>query len=92
MGLWFLKRGKFIVAEEYFKKAIATITERNSNPPEGELFFNLGIALEYQGKDDEAFEAFYKAAWNYAWKAASYFHLARLALKVRNYKKRRVFH
>ena len=91
MGLWFLKRGKFTVAEEYFKKAIATITERNSNPPDGELFFNLGIALEYQGKDDEAFEAFYKAAWNYAWQAASYFHLARLALKVRNYERAEFF-
>ena len=31
-----------------------------------------------QGKIDEAYDAFYKAAWNAAWQDASYFEIARI--------------
>jgi len=64
VGLWLLKRGQFAKAESYFRTAIKTITKRNPNPYDGEPYFNLGLSLKLQGRSDEAFDAFYKAAWN----------------------------
>jgi tetratricopeptide (TPR) repeat protein len=79
LGLWYLRRGKFQQSEPYFRKAIATLTQRNPNPYEGEPYYNLGWCLKMQGKNDEAFDAFYKSVWNDAWQHAGYLDLARIA-------------
>lgn len=79
MGLWNLRRGQFARAEAFFRKAIATLTERNPNPYDGEPYYNLGLALKFQGKNGEAFDAFYKSVWNDAWQHAGYLQLARIA-------------
>ncbi len=78
MGLWLLQRGKFKEAETYFREAIDTLTERNPNPIDGEPLYNLGLVLRFQGKDQEAYDVFYKSAWNDAFMATSYFQLAQL--------------
>ena len=91
MGLWYLRRGKFAKAEPYFKKAIETITLRNPNPYDGEPYYNLGIALKMQNKNDDAFDAFYKAIWNDAWQHAGYLNLARIATLRRDYDDALVF-
>ncbi len=85
MGLWNLRRGQFAKAETYFRTAIETLTQRNPNPIDGEPYFNLGLSLVYQGKDDKAFDAFYKSVWNAALMDSGYFQLARLAAKKRNW-------
>lgn len=78
-GLWYLRRGKFAESEGYFRKAIFTLTQRNPNPYDGEPFYNLGLALKMQGKNAEAFDAFFKSAWNDACQHAAYLQLARIA-------------
>jgi len=85
MGLLQLKKGRFEKASEYFNKAIETLTERNPNPYNGEPYFNLGLALRFQYKDHDSYEAFYKAIWNDAWKAGGYFQLAQIDTKNKNY-------
>ncbi|MDP2890523.1 MAG: DUF5107 domain-containing protein [Bacteroidota bacterium] len=85
LGLWYLRRGQFAKAETYFRKAIETLTGRNPNPIDGEPLFNLGLTLRFLGKDDEAFDAFYKSVWNAAWMDIGYFQLARLAAKKHNW-------
>ena len=85
MGLWLLRRGQFYKAEPYFRKAIETLTRRNPNPIDGEPLFNLGLTLRFLGKDDEAFDAFYKSVWNAAWIDSGYFQLARIAAKKQNW-------
>ncbi|MGV8096415.1 MAG: tetratricopeptide repeat protein [Mangrovibacterium sp.] len=85
LGLWYLRRGRFAKAEGYFRTAISTLTERNSNPIDGEPYFNLGLALQFQGKDETAYDAFYKSVWNAAWMDSGYFQLARLAAKKQNW-------
>jgi tetratricopeptide (TPR) repeat protein len=79
LGLWYLRRARFAKAEPYFRKAIATLTQRNPNPYEGEPYYNLGWCLKLQGRNDEAFDAFYKSVWNDAWQHAGYLNLARIA-------------
>ena len=79
MGLWLLRRGQFEAAEPYFRTAIKTLTQRNPNPYDGEAYYNLGWSLKLQGREEEAFTAFYKSVWNDAWQHAGYLNLARIA-------------
>jgi len=85
LGLWYFRRGQFAKSETYFRKAVESITEKNPNPYNGEPFYNLGLSLEAQGRNKEAYGAFYKASWNDAWKHASYFSLAQLNLADTEY-------
>ncbi|MCD0471909.1 DUF5107 domain-containing protein [Flavobacterium sp. JAS] len=78
MGLWLMRRAKFTEAEPYFRAAIKTLTQRNPNPYEGEVYFNLGLCLKYQNKNQEAYDAFYKSTWNAAWQNQGYFYVAQL--------------
>jgi len=78
LGLWYLRRGQFAKAESYFRTAVETLTERNPNPIDGEPFYNLGLALLFQNKKEEAYHSFYKSVWNAAWMENGYFQLARL--------------
>jgi tetratricopeptide (TPR) repeat protein len=78
MGLWHLKRGEFVEAEKFFRKAIERLTRRNANPYDSEAYYNLGLCLRHLGRDDEAYDAFYKSVWNQAWQSAGYHALAEL--------------
>jgi len=79
MGVLCLKKCKFADAERYFKKALERLTANYTSPRDGEPFYYLGVALKMQGKNDEAWDAFYKATWSQAWTAASYYGLAEIA-------------
>lgn len=81
LGLWHLGRGEFSAAERHFRRAIARLTRRNANPYDGEPFYSLGLCLRFLGRDDEAYNAFYKACWNQPWAAAGYHSLAELDCK-----------
>lgn len=78
LGFWHLRRGEFAGAENCFLKAIERLTRRNSNPCDGEAFYNLGLCLRFQNRDDEAYDSFYKATWNQPWAAASHHALAEM--------------
>lgn len=80
MGLLLLRRGQFVKAEPYFRTAIATMTSRNPNPYNGEVYYNLGCCLQLQGNMEDAFDAFYKSVWNDAFQHSGYLSLARIAI------------
>lgn len=79
MGLWLIRKGQFEKAVPYLRRAIETLTERNPNPYEGEPYYNLGLALKYQGNSAGAYSAFYKACWNAAWQDSGYYSLAQIS-------------
>ncbi|MDE6649105.1 MAG: DUF5107 domain-containing protein [Muribaculaceae bacterium] len=79
LGLWYLRKGRFDVAEKYLLNAVKVITRRNPNPYDGEPLFNLGVALKYQSRYDEAYSRFYKSTWNAAWQDAGYLECARIS-------------
>ena len=79
MGLTQLRKGEFAEAEKHFARAIRRLTIRNPNPYDGEPFYHLGLALMYQGRQSEAYDAFHKSVWNYASKSAGYYALASIS-------------
>ncbi len=84
-GTLLLRRGKFAAAEGYFRAAIARMTERNPNPYDSEAYLNLGLTLRYQGRDDEAYDAFFKAVWTAAEQETGYYHIACIDAKRGEY-------
>lgn len=78
LGLWRLRRGEFERAAEHFQAAILRLTRLNPNPRDGEPYYNLGVTRRYQRRDKEAYDAFYKATWNAAWRGSAYFALAEM--------------
>lgn len=85
LGLLSMKRGQFKEAQPYFEKAIETLTKRNPNPYDGEPYYNLGCCLKLQSKLNEAYSAFFKSAWNAAWKDPAYFSVAQIDCIRRNW-------
>ncbi|MFD2164393.1 DUF5107 domain-containing protein [Paradesertivirga mongoliensis] len=85
LGLWYLRRGKFSAAVDYFEKAVETITSRNPNPYDGEPYYNLGLVQKYLGNFKEAYDAFYKATWSGAWQDMGYFSVAQLDVIKREF-------
>ncbi|MCX6309109.1 MAG: DUF5107 domain-containing protein, partial [Bacteroidia bacterium] len=84
MGLWLLRKGQFAASEPYFQTAIDTQLQRNPNPYDGEPRYNLGLAYQYQGKNKEAYDAFYKSCWNAAMQDAGYFGCAQISCLQNN--------
>lgn len=85
LGLWYIRKGRFDLAEKYLDKAVKILQKRNPNPYDGEPIYNLGLALKYQGRLDEAYNRFYKATWNGAWQDAGYLACAQISCRRGNY-------
>ena len=81
LGLWYLRRGRFAKAEKYLRTAQKVLFKRNPNPYDSEPLYNLALSLKYQGKLDEAYEWFWKAAWSYAWRGAALYQAALVSTK-----------
>ncbi|NLV59857.1 MAG: DUF5107 domain-containing protein [Clostridiales bacterium] len=80
-GMLLLRRGQFMQAEEHFQNAIKRLIQRNPNPYDSEPYYNLGLALFYQERFDEAFGAFYKATWTSAQQEMSFYYLAAISAR-----------
>ncbi len=79
MGLLSLRRAEFASAEQHFRAALERLAAKYTTVKNAEPLYYLGVALTAQGKNDAAFEAFYKAAWSQEWKAPAYFFLAEIS-------------
>ena len=84
-GTLLLRRGKFAEAEKYFRAAIGRMTSRNPNPYDSEAYLNLGLALRYQGREDAAYDAFFKATWTAGEQETGYYHIACIDCKRGEY-------
>ena len=84
-GSLLLRRGLFTESEKYFRKAIERLIWKNPNPYNSEPYYNLGISLLYQDKVDEAYDTFYKAAWSNEQQEMSFYYLAAIASRKKNY-------
>ncbi len=71
-----LKNGKFNTAEKNFKTAIEIMISYHPNPASGEAHYFCGLSCSFLGKKQEAYALFYKATWNFEWRASAYYQLA----------------
>lgn len=71
-----LKKGKFADCVKYCDRAIERLTDRNEHPADTEAFYLKGVALEFLGEYDKAYDILYRAAWNYTHRSAALFELA----------------
>ena len=81
-GRCLLKKCDFAGAEKYFRKAVEKSIRSNPNPYDYEPYYNLGLSLKYQGKEKEAYDAFYKAIWGGSFQAPGFYELACLDAKA----------
>lgn len=84
-GLLLLKQGRFQMSEGFFRESVKKATRSNPNPYDSEPFYNLGLSLLYQGREDEAYDAFYKAIWSDAKKEAAFYHMACIMCRKGDY-------
>ncbi len=80
------KNGRFEECVSYCDVAIKRLTSRNQHPTDTEAFYLKGLALVYLGKEKEAYDILYRAAWNYTHRSAALFELANLDCKMGDYK------
>ena len=90
MGLWYIRKGRFELAEMYLRKAVKVIMKRNPNPYDGEPVYNLALCLKYMSMEQqdadgealltEAYNLFWKSTWNKAWADAGYFEAAKISV------------
>lgn len=71
-----LKNGRFCDCVKYCDKAIERLTDRNEHPADTEAFYLKGVALEYLGEYNKAYNILYRAAWNYPHRSAAMYELA----------------
>lgn len=81
LGIRELKQARFAEAEKHFRNVIERLTKNYTAPKDGEPFYYLGLALNAQAKETEAFDAFFKATWSEAWRSPAYFSLAEIATR-----------
>jgi tetratricopeptide (TPR) repeat protein len=79
------RKGLFVQAEERLRKAIERTTKDYTRPREGEAHFYLGVALDAQGRFEEAYDAYYRAAWSAAWTGPAYYSLAELRCRAADF-------
>lgn len=75
-GQLLMRRGDFEGAQKHLKKALVRLTGMHPNPYDSEPYYYLGLALLYQGKRGEAFDAFYKATWKSELQEMAFYYLA----------------
>jgi tetratricopeptide (TPR) repeat protein len=78
LGLWRMFRGEFKLAAMHFEISLKRLTSLNPNPYDGEPYYNLGLVERYRHRETQAYDAFYKATWNAAWRGPAYFALAEI--------------
>jgi len=80
LAILYLKRGMFAEAQVRLRAAAGRVTKDYTRPKDGEAYYYLGVALAAEGKYAEARDAFERAAWSFAWRAASYHALAEICM------------
>ncbi len=85
LGILDLKAARYAAAEGHFRSALDRLMAKYTEPKDAEPLYYLGVALRGEGRNEEAYDAFFKAAWSQEWKAPAYFQLAELAASRREF-------
>jgi tetratricopeptide (TPR) repeat protein len=78
MGIIYKEKGENELAKKYLRTAISRLTKDYTRPRDCEPLYHLGVILQHEGSFESAIDTLYRAAWDYEFRSASYFHLAQL--------------
>ncbi|KPK84726.1 MAG: hypothetical protein AMS27_09210 [Bacteroides sp. SM23_62_1] len=78
LGINYIKRMMWDEAEKKLRTAFERITQNYTRPKDGEALYYLGVTLRALGKQDEAYDIFYRASWSAAWHTPAYYQLAEI--------------
>lgn len=81
VGVNYNRQGLYEKAEEHLRRAVARLSIDYTRPMNTEALYHLGVALRAQGKLDAAYDAFARAAWDYAFQAPAQYQLAELSCR-----------
>lgn len=90
-GKYLYHKGLFKESIKYFRAAVGSSTWKNPNPYDCEPYYNLGLALKAAGYAGEAFDAFYKAAWDGNMQDKAFYQLACIAAENGSYEEALAF-
>lgn len=85
MGIIHKERGEKEEAKKYLRKAISRLTKDYTRPRDCEPLYHLGVILKTEGHYGSAIDTLYRAAWDYEYRSASYFHLAQIYSQQGNF-------
>ncbi|SDD26902.1 DUF5107 domain-containing protein [Auraticoccus monumenti] len=78
LALRALRAGRSAEAEQHLLVADSRLRRRHPNPQDTQVLYLLGLVRETQGRDEEAYDAFGRASWTRAWRAAAGYRMARI--------------
>ena len=84
-ALLLMRRGSFDAAVPYFEASIRRATMMTPNPYNSEAMYNLGVCLLYLGREEEAYDRFYKACWSNEMQEMGFYYLAAIAARRGDY-------
>ena len=84
-GKYLYHHARFEEAEEHFRASIKKATWKNPNPYNCEPYYNLGLILKKTARYDEAFDMFYKAAWDANMQGRAFYQLACMYAGAKEY-------
>lgn len=79
LGIDAYQKAQYAKAEQYLRKALERLTDRYTDPKDGEAIYYLGATLAAERKADEAYQWLFKATWSQAWESAAYYGLAQIS-------------
>ncbi|MBM4090657.1 MAG: DUF5107 domain-containing protein, partial [Planctomycetes bacterium] len=85
IGIDCLRRGLPAEAETHLRRAVDRLTRDYTRAREGEAHYQLGLALRALHREEEAYDQFYRAAWDRKFHSPAYFQLAELSCRRGDY-------
>lgn len=85
VGIYYKERGAFNKATKHFRQALIRPTFNYTRPRDCEAFYHLGVVLKGEGLLEEAYDTLYRAAWDHAYTAPAYYHLAQISCHRKDY-------
>ncbi len=85
IGSWYLKEGIFELAEKHLEQAVNRWTTDYTRAKDAESMYLLALSKLALNKEQEAYDNFYRASWDYEWYGPSHLHLSMIESKQGNF-------
>ena len=85
LGILDCKGLRWESAEAHLSKAISRLANNYVHPRNAQAYYYLGVAQQELGKTKEAYDNYYNACWDAAWKSPAYYRLACIDCQQGNY-------